>query len=254
MSTLKIATWNIQRGRRWSDVARLLAIHQVDLALLQECDVGMARSGNVHVPRKIAEVWPDADHVAAIEFEEHGLGNAEEVADLQRRYCPDELGNAHGLHCNAIVGRDLPHMTHEVALSEGREWREDCQQPRRGGRKALVARVRKIHFACVHLESRTTPEKRAGQLQRLLRALRQLGAGPTVIGGDLNCKEGETEPLFRVAADYGYGWAPANADVGRFAGRRLDWFLTRDVEVSNPQTIDAGEISDHDLMLLEVQA
>lgn len=245
---LRVATWNVCRGHQPYEISGLLAQHAVDVALLQECDIGMARSGNVHVPRKVAELWPGADFAMAIEFEEEGIGN-----ERERRAAAADAVNDRGLHCNAIVGRDLPHLTHEVVLSAGREWMAS-DQPRRGGRKALIARVEKIHLASVHLENRTSPAKRAGQMKRLLRALEQIDAWAVVIGGDLNCKEGEGEPLFELAAGYGYEWKEANADVGRWSGRRLDWFLYRGVAVSNPRTIDAEGISDHDLMLLDVHS
>lgn len=238
-----IATWNVQRGARYGHIALALRKHQVDVALLQECDVGMARSGNVHVPREIAYAM-HADYRMAIEFEERGLGNDEERAAL------GEARNDIGLHCNAIIGERLPRVTHLVELSLGREWLES-DQPRNGGRIALAAKMRGFWAVSVHLESRTTPDKRAAQLRRLMRAIEKLGARSVIIGGDMNNKEG-AEPLFDVADQFGYGWRTANCDSGRFAGRRLDWFFVRNLRVENARTIDAAGISDHDLMLVDI--
>lgn len=240
-----VATWNVQCGKHALLVGRELARRGVDLAMLQECDVGMARSNNLHVPRIIAKIL-ETDYRMAIEFEEHGLGNAQDKAEL------GDAANRNGLHCNAIVGNGLPLTTHHVELTPGREW-IDSDQPRNGGRQALIVKVDGIHFVSVHLENRTTQDKRAGEFQRLLKALRKVSAHRVVIGGDMNNKHGR-EPLFDVAERFGYQWQDANQDEGRFAGRRLDWFFYRGVEVRNPQTIDATGISDHDLMLLEVSA
>lgn len=238
-----IATWNIERGKNAAQVVRELCRHGVDVALLQECDVGMARSGNIHVPRVIAQAL-GVDYRMAIEFEEHGLGNPAECEEL------GEASNSVGLHCNAIVADRLPRTTHQVELSLGREWREG-DQPRDGGRVGLIAKLRDFWAVNVHLESRTTPEKRAAQLKRLMKAIDKLGAVSVIIGGDMNNKAGD-EPLFDVAKAFGYSWRDENADEGRFAGRRLDWFFVRNLYVSNPRTIDATGISDHDLMLLDV--
>jgi endonuclease/exonuclease/phosphatase family metal-dependent hydrolase len=243
MFMLKVATWNIERGRNSGEIALTLSKHKVDIALLQECDVGMARSGNVHVPRSIAYVL-ETDYRMAIEFEEHGLGNDQDKAEFAGAV------NRHGLHCNAIVGDGLPLTSHTAELTPGHEW-IGSDQARDGGRKALICRVAGIWFATVHLENRTTPDKRAGEMERLCKALKKLGARGVVIGGDMNNKEGH-EPLFEVAESYGYQWRDANRDKGRFAGRRLDWFFYRGVEVRDPRTIDAAGISDHDLMTLEV--
>lgn len=243
ISVLKIATWNIERGRYSAAVAHLLHRYSVDLALLQECDIGMARSGNVHVPRAIACAL-GTDYRMAIEFEEHSLGNDQDKVEFAGEV------NRNGLHCNAIVGYGLPLISHTAELTPGHEW-IGSDQARDGGRKALICRVAGIWFATVHLENRTTPDKRAGEMERLCKALKKLGARGVVIGGDMNNKEGH-EPLFEVAESYGYQWRNANMDKGRFAGRRLDWFFYRDVEARNPRTIDATGISDHDLMTLEV--
>ena len=247
MSTYKtVATWNIERGIRYLDVTRMLKDYSVDIALLQECDVGMARSGNVHTPRLISEGLGYA-YTMAIEFEEEGLGNRSERAAID----PGAV-NKNGLHCNAIVAKDLPFMSHHVELSMGREWEQDDHQPRCGGRIALISRIGGVHFVSLHLENRTSPEKRTGQINRLLRALDKLGAARVVIGGDLNNKDPDDSHLFRSVSLKDYRWIDANDDVGRFGGRRLDWFFYKGVEVKNPRTVDASGVSDHDLMLLDV--
>lgn len=245
MSIFKtVATWNIQRGRKLFEISRKLFSHNIDVALLQECDVGMARSGNVHVPRSLADGL-ELDHRSVVEFEEDGLGNFEE-----RSLLPGQQ-NIRGLHCNAILAEKIPRITHQIELTAGREWTAS-DQPREGGRVALAVKIDGITFVNVHFESRTTAEKRGVQMHRLFKSLDKIKADRCVIGGDFNNKFGYSEPLFDIAALNGFHWKRANVDHGRFAGKRLDWFFYRNVEVRNPQTIDATGISDHDLMTLDV--
>lgn len=248
MSTYKtVAAWNVQRGAKFLDIVRMLRENSVDIALLQECDIGMARSGNVHVPREVAEGL-GYEYTVAIEFEEHGIGNKEEREQFPR------ATNKNGLHCNATLSYKLPFVSHHIELSSGREWKMNGDQPRHGGRIALAVKIDGVYFVNVHLESRTSPEKRVGQMNRLLHALDRLSAERVVIGGDLNTKEEDDKLLFLCAENRGYLWRDANLDVGRFAGKRFDWFLYRGVSIGNPFTINATGISDHDLILVDVLA
>lgn len=246
MSTYKtVATWNVQRGGKYLDIARMLRDNAVDIALLQECDVGMARSGNIHVPRLVSKEL-GYDYSMAIEFEEEGIGN-----DKEREQFP-RATNKNGLHCNAILARSSMSITNTIHLSRGREWQADRVQPRNGGRVALAVELDGIFYVSTHLENRTTAVKRFKQFRRLLRVLDKGGARRVVIGGDFNVRDFGDTAIFTHAEECGYSWADANDDVGRFQGNRFDWFFYRGVEVSHPQTIDATGVSDHDLMLLRV--
>lgn len=250
MTSIRVASWNVQRGGKIESIAAALASEAADLALLQEVDVGMARSGNVHVPRGIAEALEARGVLYGIEFEEGGLGNAAERAELGTG-----AANLRGLHANAVVGVTvpLPNLSHRIELSEGREWSKSEDQPRAGGRHALAVLVAGVYFVTAHLEARTSADKRAGQMARLVAGLKKLGAKRCVVGGDLNCKEGDDEPLFDVAAAAGLRRDGANLDGGRYLGRRLDWFLVRGVEIGDPHTIDGSAASDHDLVTLAVE-
>ncbi len=57
--TVRLAAWNIQRGRRFDAVLAALReqplLASADVLLLAEVDCGMARSGNRHVARALAE-------------------------------------------------------------------------------------------------------------------------------------------------------------------------------------------------------
>ncbi len=66
------------------------------VALLSEMDLGMARSGNRHTTRDLAESL-GAGYAFGVEFVELGLGFGREIIDNAG------LGNAGSLHGNAVV-------------------------------------------------------------------------------------------------------------------------------------------------------
>src|SRR3712207_4565526 len=57
--TVRATAWNIERGTMLDEIVRVLRAHgvlgQSDVLLLTELDYGMARSGNRHVAREMAE-------------------------------------------------------------------------------------------------------------------------------------------------------------------------------------------------------
>ncbi|MGZ3443474.1 MAG: hypothetical protein ACXVDD_28325, partial [Polyangia bacterium] len=56
--SVRVAAWNIQRGRRFDALLRALVqeplLAAADVLLLSEVDCGMARSANRHVARELA--------------------------------------------------------------------------------------------------------------------------------------------------------------------------------------------------------
>jgi hypothetical protein len=70
---IRIAAWNAERCKYQSQSAELLAGTQVDIVLLSELDVGMARSGNRHT---VAELAGDLGmgYAFGVEYVELGLG------------------------------------------------------------------------------------------------------------------------------------------------------------------------------------
>src|SRR5581483_7796439 len=76
---LRIAAWNIERGRNPSAIAEQIARTGAGVALLSEVDVGMARTDNLDVAREIGSRL-GAGSAYAVEYVELGLGKE---ADLQ---------------------------------------------------------------------------------------------------------------------------------------------------------------------------
>lgn len=240
-SSLRVAAWNVQRGGAVDEIAARLRDLKIDVALLSECDIGMARSGNRDTVAEIADRL-GMYHACAVEFRELGLGNAEEREGFVGQ------ANSTGLHVNAVLSRHRFRRVARIVLDDGDAWLES-DQPRIGGRNAVAAEIDGVWYAAAHLESRCDPEERERQMRRLTAALS--GADRAVIGGDFNTRAG-IEPLFATAEVAGFGWADANVDEGRFAGRKLDFFFVRGVRGIEPAVHDASGISDHDLITLTV--
>lgn len=101
-SRLKIVEFNAERGKHWHDFARLVqtdeSLKDPDVIVLNEMDIGMARSGNVHTARKLA--WTlQMNYNWGLEFVELTNGNVEEQIAMEGQQ------NTLGLHGNAILSK-----------------------------------------------------------------------------------------------------------------------------------------------------
>lgn len=270
-ASLRVVAWNLERGRFVDEAARVLARAGADVVLATELDVGMARSANRHTPADLAAAL---GHTFAfgVEFVELGPGDAAERERVGTT--PDRVGH----HGNAILS-SVPLIDPEIVRIEaGGSWfRPDTDQPRIGGRMAVVATVAlgatPVTLASVHLESESDPALRAEQLTVVLDAVDARNPdGPAVLGGDLNtfsASQGDFrtrfgdlnradrsrwnwpvpyEPLFALAAARGFAVETANRPepTVRLAGGpkpgllpRLDWLLVRGLEATDPATIPA---------------
>lgn len=264
--TLRIGAWNMQQCHYPEDSAKLLAGANLDIALLTEMDIGMARTGQLNGVTAMADAQGHCA-VYAPEFLELQHGSA----------------NAVGFHCNAITARFAPVDACLIRLPEEADW---LIAPRRGqrrfgGRMALAARFTLADgflTVCVtHLESDTDGEGRARQMTFLLDELEIFAKGsPVLIGGDFNAGartadfDALSDPFFDHARKKGYQWGDYN--TGKPTSRvsrninavqqdkaRYDWFLGRDLHPSDAENIDAIDeagraISDHDAIAITISA
>ena len=275
---VRVGAWNAQRGGRAAAAAELFA-PDVGIALLSELDVGMARTDNAHTAHDLATaLGPHYGYAYGVEFVELGLGNVEE-----RQRCGPDANNERGLQGNAIVsGATLSDVT-LIRLDDGGDWFEATSpEPRVGGRMALVATVdmdrTPVRLASTHLENVTDPAGRAAQFEALLDAL---GSGPALIGGDLNTFGTSFdeildrnltrrllsadpsrfvwpvayEPLFAAAAARGFTWEAANTatPTTTHGPLKIDWLLTRGLDAAAPEVIEAGHLSDHHVVVVDVR-
>jgi len=279
---LRVVFWNAERGYTPEYAAALLAGTDTDIVLLCELDNGVARTGQRHVTRDIAQQLR-ADYLYAVEFVEMESRDAGEL----------------GLHGNAIISHLEMSTPLLVRMAEDGLWQTGQRRARRhGSRVALATRVkldgRPIVVVTTHLESHTTPADRAAQMQVLISAIdTYAGDDPVLIGGDFNTRTAAkddlrdraarlrllrdaptaftqpapSEPLFDVAAKAGYAWLPGNTDAPTERARhpgddtprfRLDWFFSRGLVCENPDVViaesDTGiTLSDHDAITLDIR-
>jgi len=286
---IRVAAWNLQRGRRPEVLAARLRSTGAAICLLSELDSGMARTQNVDVPDAVAGGL-GAGYVFGVEFVELGLG------DEAEQRAAAGASNERGLHGNGIVSQAALRDPAVVRLPDpGLEWfGAGSSQPRVGGRMAVLAMVAldgvDVQIASAHLENRGNPEDRAEQMEVLLRALdARAPGGPAIVGGDLNTlgatyaqlfdrrlvrelRRAEPtrfswpvahEPLFDVARSYGFEWTDANvaapttehdaAGLPDHAPLRLDWLLVRGLVARRPVVVPAGGLSDHHLVSVGVR-
>ena len=289
---LRVATWNIERGRDPAAIAALIASSGADVALLSEVDLGMGRTGNRDVAREIASRLA-ASSVFGVEFVELALGKA---ADLDG-VAPTE--NHSAFHGNAILARVALERAEVLRLDDGGDWFTASRgEPRVGGRCAVIATTHldrtAIDLASVHLESHSDETHRAVQFTALLERLDARDAHAAVIGGDLNTFGGPLieladraavhrmreadparfswpaphEPLFDVAAKHGFEWVDANVAAPTThhdaTGQpdhvqvKLDWILVRGLDARRAIVVhaagtDGTKLSDHQLLAVSVR-
>jgi len=278
-NTAKIGFWNAERCKYLQPSALLLEQAGIDIALLTEMDVGMARSGQLHTPRAMAERL-GMGYALGIEYVELGLGDKRE-----RTWHAGEINNR-GLHGAALCARVTLDRPTLLRLEQSGDWFDGARGERRiGGRIALAATVTvadaEIVMVTVHLESHSDPAHRAGQMRRLLDLVSEYAdARPVTIGGDFNTKTAAREallepahkldlmeedpqrfvhpvpyePLFELAEQAGFDWRNCNVlnqpsertrpdGTPRPPLSRLDWFFTRGLAVNNPRIVPAVDTS-----------
>lgn len=282
--------WNVERGRYPDAQAALLRTQNASAHLLCELDLGMARTGQRHTTRDLAERL-DGSYAFGVEFLELGLGDRREQVD----HAGDV--NEAGLHGAAIIS---PHPLGRPALIRLRRdgaWFDGERGERRiGGRVAVLATLRvngrPVTLASVHLESHSDPDARAEETGVLLDAIDAYAAGqPVLIGGDFNTstldriwsRDNGTrpilpedrvmnpipyEPLFERLAERGYSWRAANnmtvptqrwhpKDDKTGPRGKIDWFFTRGLNVLSAKTVQAVDVegrtlSDHEMLVVSV--
>jgi len=136
---LKVAEFNAARGRHWLHAAPLL--QDADVIILNEMDVGMARSDQQHTTRLLAHLL-HMNYAWGLEFVELTSGTRQEQA------ATGHLPNFRGLHGNAFLTRC--HISEPVIFRDpvGKYFSDDRiplnaygYEKRLGGRMGLFGRI-----------------------------------------------------------------------------------------------------------------
>ena len=268
---LTVAAWNLERCYNVEKSADMLGREGAELVLLSEVDNGMARTRQRHTSRDIAARL-DMAHAFGVEFLELELG-----ADVELAFCEEDF-NLNGFHGNALLARTALQSPVMIRLEAHGHWfTPETPAKRIGTRCAIAAAVMTtagpLYAVSVHLENRGDATYRETQMRGLIDAIDALaGDTPVIIGGDLNtglADNGDFEKETLFAHAYGRGFERHGGPLDQTTTRpsrvsrnprgtwKLDWFLTRGVEVAGstivPSVAPDGEVlSDHDMVVLEV--
>jgi len=98
LSKISVVVFNMQRGVYWLETTQLLRKFSPDVIILNEMDIGMARSGQQHTARLLA-LELQMNYAWALEFVELTRGTKQEQAKTQN------LTDFEGLHGNAILSK-----------------------------------------------------------------------------------------------------------------------------------------------------
>jgi len=177
--------WNIEHGNRYAQIAAALNDHPqlqaADLVLLNEVDLGMARSGNRDVAGDLAQVLGFHGAWAPL-FLETTTGRDDDPAAAGQR------GNQEALFGLAILARWPIGEVRVIELPSPARFQYDAEGMY-GRYIALVAMIeRPIEpFVAVttHLEVHRTRAHRAAQMSVITQALVREGR-PVILAGDFN--------------------------------------------------------------------
>lgn len=270
-ASLTIVAWNVERCLFPEESAAHLAPLAPDIVLLSEVDHGMARTGQRHTTEAVATAM-GMTYAFGVEFFELDLGGPTE-----RSFCKDSF-NALGWHGNAVLSAVPLTRAAMVRLDDAGHWfaadagAADPQQPRIGGRMAILAEVPtkagSLTVVSTHLESNADAPFRSRQFRVLLEAIECFApSGPVVIGGDLNTGnhlppdyDWRKEDLFAIAEGRGFSWdftadgpttRPSFITPHPERVMKLDWIAGRGVAsqasgVLSSLDITNRPLSDHD--------
>ena len=138
---LKVVELNAERGRKWMQASNLDIVREADVVILNEMDIGMARSDNQHTTRLMAH-YLKMNYAWGLEFVELTQGTKKD------RWYANKAPDFRGLHGNAILSKCI--------LSDATIFRDPVGQyfsskkqglnangteKRLGGRMGLFARI-----------------------------------------------------------------------------------------------------------------
>jgi endonuclease/exonuclease/phosphatase family metal-dependent hydrolase len=250
LRSIRVATWNIDRGTQVATIGSELGKNPADLLLLQEVDWNAARSGRVDVAKVLADRLR-LNLSYAIEFE--------------------ELSQEHG--GKAFIGQAtltrLPILASRVLRFKKQSgwWKPHDWIPssvpflqrRLGSRIALVTELqfagRPLVVYNAHLESRSMGPLQSEQLEEMLADLKQYPADtPAIIGGDLNTKYFPSVFLHKLERAGFRSATGEQIERTHVIAMALDWIFARGVKIEEGMVRRDLAGSDHYPLYADVKA
>lgn len=207
-STIRVAVFNAERGWKWREICKFIkespVLTESTLWILNEMDLGVARSNNEHTTKKLAECL-QMNYAYGIEFVELTEGTADE----QKRVKAHAAKSTHGFHGNALLSSyqfeksstrvirfDSP--AHETAnlWFDTSPAAQHTTEKRLGGRMGLVSGIlltngETMDVAAVHLENHRLHGNAKYNEDALAKIGTLLGNKRAIIGGDIPCPPGQ---------------------------------------------------------------
>jgi endonuclease/exonuclease/phosphatase family metal-dependent hydrolase len=181
-ASIRVVSWNINRGLKLAAILEFLAAAKADVVLLQESDLNARRTHHLNIAKEISRKL-EMNYIFGREFEELTQGSRVSPAyHGQSTLARWPLSNARIIRFRQQSNFWHPHwFLPDIAPL----------QERRGGRMALASDAdiagKTIATYNLHLESRGNDEMRRSQLTEVLgdaaRCDREM---PVVLGGDFN--------------------------------------------------------------------
>ena len=226
---MRLATWNVQHGRRWDTgtpdaaaLAEAAAALAADVLALQEVDRGTGRVGGADLLAAVAE----ATGLRPVD------GHVVEVDD--------------GTYGNALLVRDDLLVEPVGTKRLRRPWAFPWNRPEPRG--AVVARLRGSPGLVVGAHLGLRRSERRHQLPGLLSAA--AGAQTAVVLGDLNAFPDEVEP---VARRHGFTVLDVPPAFPAVAPRKvIDHVLVKGLRARPCPPADRPAVSDHRPVIVEV--
>jgi endonuclease/exonuclease/phosphatase family metal-dependent hydrolase len=182
---IRATAWNVERGSLLDEIVHVLRGHPLlsrsDVLLLTELDYGMARSGNRHVAREIAERLGMAYAFAPCYV------NLSKGSGLESGAAGE---NGLALHGNAVLSRWPIARAWSVALPNGKD-KMRGREKRLGSQRAVVCDVEHpsgcLRAVSLHLDAHSSQRHRQTQMKVVLDFIESLEPRlPVLVGGDWN--------------------------------------------------------------------
>jgi len=246
-SSIRVVSWNINRGLQLKRVIEFLASAKADILLLQETDVNARRTNRLNIPREIAQKL-QMNYVFGREFQELTQGSRSSPAfHGQATLSSWPLSNSRILRFQRQSNFWGPHWF----LPEIEPFQE-----RIGGRMALVSDAaiagKTIVTVNLHLESKGDDALRSAQLDEAIDDTRRYaGQGPILLAGDFNLDVSRDPAASAISrAQFQDSFAnhhPATTPDSFFEnGRTIDGIFTRGpIRASQAQVHRSVSASDH---------
>ena len=227
-SSVKMVSWNINRGLQLQGVIEFLGRAKADIILLQETDLNARRTHRLNIAREISERLR-LNYVFGREFQELTQGSSASPAyHGQATLSRWPLSNPRILRFQKQSNFWRPHwFLPEI----------DPFQERIGGRLALVCEAdvagKTVVAYNLHLESKGDDRLRGSQLEETLEDSRQYSARmPVLLAGDFNLDvSGGTVATAVSRAQFQDAFAnqhlPTTPDSFFADGLTIDWVFSR---------------------------